>query len=153
MQLTLYTDYAIRTLLYLGARPDQTVPVAEISAAYGISNNHLAKVAKMLVRDGLVEGRRGRDGGLQLACAPDEICIGTLVRNTEEHRLLECFDPKTSTCPLTGHCRLERAMHEARNAFFEVLDRYTLADMLENRRDLVQLLTPSQAKRRGAGAE
>lgn len=146
MQLTLYTDYAMRTLIYLGARPDQTVPVSEISESFGISTHHLAKVAKMLVRDGLVEGRRGRDGGLRLAYAPEDICVGTLVRATEEHKMLECFDPKTSTCPLTGHCRLERAMHEARDAFFAVLDRYTLADMLENRRELVQLLLPRQAK-------
>ncbi len=150
MQLTLYTDYAMRTLIYLGARPDQTVSVAEISESFGISTNHLAKVAKMLVRDGLLEGRRGRDGGLRLACAPEDICVGTLVRATEEHNLLECFEPKTSTCPLTGHCRLERAMHEARAAFFAVLDGYTLADMLENRRELVQLVSPRNAKGTGA---
>jgi len=147
MQLTLYTDYAIRTLLYLGSRPDQIVPVSEIGASYGISTNHLAKVAKMLVRDGLVEARRGREGGIRLARDPADICIGALVRATEEHQLLECFDSKTSGCPLTGHCRIERAMREARQAFFGVLDRYSLADMLENPAKLVQLLTPAQRAR------
>ena len=148
MQLTLYTDYAIRTLLYLGSHPGQIVPVAEIGASYGISVNHLAKVAKMLVRDGLVEARRGREGGIRLARDPADICIGALVRATEEHRLLECFDSNTSSCPLTGKCRIERVMHEARQAFFGVLDRYTLADMLENPAKLVQLLTPAHRRAR-----
>jgi Rrf2 family nitric oxide-sensitive transcriptional repressor len=148
MQLTLYTDYALRTLLYLGTRPEQVVPVSEISASYGISANHLAKVAKMLVREGLVEGRRGRDGGLRIAHAPADICLGTLVRATEEHTLLECFEPKTSTCPLTGFCRIERTMHEAQEAFFTVLDGYTLADMLENTARLNSLLSPSRLTRK-----
>jgi Rrf2 family nitric oxide-sensitive transcriptional repressor len=141
MQLTLYTDYAIRTLLYLGTRPGEVVPVSRISASYGISNNHLAKVAKMLVREGLLEGRRGKDGGLRLVDAPAEICLGTLVRATEEQKLLECFDAKTSTCPLTGRCSVERAMHEAREAFFRVLDRYTLADMLAGTPHLTSLVS------------
>ncbi|MFT3923132.1 MAG: Rrf2 family transcriptional regulator [Myxococcales bacterium] len=148
MQLTLYTDYAIRTLLYLGTRPDQIVPVSEISAAYGISAHHLAKVAKMLVREGLLEGKRGKEGGLRLASAPADICLGSLVRATEEHNLLECFDPKSSSCPLTGYCRVERAMHEAREAFFGVLDGYTLSDMLENTPRLVSLLSPSRLTRK-----
>jgi Rrf2 family transcriptional regulator, nitric oxide-sensitive transcriptional repressor len=147
MQLTLYTDYALRTLLYLATRPEQVSPVSQISAAYGISTHHVAKVAKMLVREGILEGRRGKDGGLRLLHAPGDICLGTLVRATEEQKLLECFDPKTSTCPLTGHCRVERAMREAREAFFSVLDGYTLADVLENAPQIVALLSPARLAR------
>lgn len=97
----------------------------------------------MLVDSGLVEGRRGRDGGLSLAVDAKDICLGTLVRATEDHTLLECFEPKTSTCPLTGYCLVERAMREAREAFFAVLDRYTLADVVQNTPKLVRLLAPS----------
>lgn len=146
MQLTLYSDYALRTLLYLGAREGQVVPVSEIGASFAISTNHLAKVAKMLVQAGLVEGRRGRDGGLRLALEPNDICLGALVRATEDHTLLECFEPKTSSCPLTGNCLIERAMREAREAFFAVLDRYTLRDLLQNGPQLLRLLSPNARK-------
>lgn len=146
MQLTLYTDYAIRTLVYLAMHPERVVPVSEVGRAFDISTNHLAKVAKMLTRAGLVSARRGRDGGLTLAVAPEEIRLGALVRRTEGHDLLECFDRDASTCHLTGACRIERAVREARDAFFAVLDRYTLAELVVNRPQLVQLLTRAQRK-------
>lgn len=146
MQLTLYTDYAIRTLVYLGTHPARVVPVSEIGGVFGVSTNHLAKVAKMLTRAGLVNARRGRDGGLTLAVAPEEIRLGALVRLCESHDLLECFDRKTSTCQLTGACRVERAVREAQEAFFAVLDRYTLAELVGNRPQLIQLLTRSKRK-------
>lgn len=133
MQLTVYTDYALRTLLYLGVQPGRPVPVPEIAAAYGISAHHVAKVAKALVRGGFVKSHRGRAGGLELALAPEQIKVGAIVRETEPTLdLLECFDHRTSTCPITGVCRLERTLHDARAAFFEVLDRTTLADLLTN---------------------
>lgn len=148
MQLTLYTDYAVRTLVYLAMYPDRVVPVSEIGRSFSISTNHLAKVAKMLTRAGLVSARRGREGGLMLAVAPKEICLGAVVRRTEGHDLLECFDRNTSACHLTGACRIERAVREARDAFFAVLDRYTLAELVANRPQLVQLL--GRAKRNAA---
>ena len=116
MQLTLYTDYAIRTLIYLGTHSARVVPVSEIGAAFGISTNHLAKVAKMLTQAGVVSARRGREGGLTLLMKPEQIRLGALVRRTEGHDLLECFDRKTSRCALTGSCRVEHALREARKA-------------------------------------
>ncbi|MCO5168484.1 MAG: Rrf2 family transcriptional regulator [Planctomycetes bacterium] len=141
MQLTLYTDYALRTLLYLGLHPGRPVPAPEVARAYGVSPHHVAKVAKALVRDGFVRARRGRSGGLELAVAPEDLRIGAVVRRTEPTLdLLECFDRRASTCPITGACRLERVLHDARGAFLEVLDRTTLADLLTNRSALAQRL-------------
>ena len=140
MQLTLYTDYALRTLMYLATHADRVVPVSEVSAAFAVSPNHVAKVAKDLTRAGYVSARRGRDGGLQLARPPATISVGEVVRALEHHELLECFEPKTSSCSLTGVCRLERALRQARDAFFAVLDDYTLRDLIENAPQLIRIL-------------
>lgn len=133
VQLTIYTDYALRTLMYLAINRARPVPAPEIAAAYGISAHHVAKVAKDLVRGGFLRSHRGRSGGLELARAPARINVGEVVRFSEPTLdLLECFDRTSSSCPLTGGCRLERKLHEARAAFMNVLDRTTLAELTDN---------------------
>ncbi len=143
MRLTQFSDYALRTVLYLGAEPGVVVPVARIARAYGISYNHLTKVASLLCELGVVQPVRGRHGGLQLAMAPSDINIGWLIRQTEpDFSLVECFDPRTDTCPITPECRLKSALADALHGFLGVLDQHTLADFLggATRRDrLVQL--------------
>lgn len=141
MHLTLYTDYAFRSLIYLGTHPDRTVPVSEISAAYNISLHHVAKVAKTLVRFGFVKAQRGKLGGLRLARAPREINVGEVIRSTEPNLdLLECFDKETNTCSIAGICRLEDVVREARNAFFKVVDGYSLEQIIANHEQLRGLL-------------
>jgi Rrf2 family nitric oxide-sensitive transcriptional repressor len=129
MRLTRYTDYALRTLLYLGANEPRQSSIGEIARAYGISENHLTKVVHQLGRLGLVRTIRGRGGGLRLALAPGEIVVGAVVRQTEEDlALVECFGG--AACAITSACRLRQALGEALSAFLAVLDRYTLADLL-----------------------
>ena len=141
MQLTRFSDYALRILMYLGAHPGQVVPTAAISEAYDISPDHVAKIAKWLTQHGYVSAQRGKSGGISLAKKPASIRIGALIRETEPHLdLLECFEPKTSRCPLTRACQLKHALGRAHAAFFAVLDEYTLADLLDNSSTLVQLL-------------
>lgn len=141
VQLTIYSDYALRTLMYLGAHTERPVSVPEVAAAYQISPHHLAKVAKALVRGGFARAHRGRAGGLELVKSPRDLTVGDVLRFTEPTLdLLECFDRTTSTCPLTGACRLERTLHDARAAFFAVLDRTTLADLLAGTPALVSRL-------------
>jgi Rrf2 family nitric oxide-sensitive transcriptional repressor len=142
MQLTRFSDYALRILLYLGSHPGQVVPASAISDAYDISPDHLAKIAKWLTQQGYVVAQRGKNGGISLEKRPDSIRIGTLIRETEPHDdLLECFDATINRCPLTSACRLKQALQRAHGAFFAVLDEYTLADLLGNQRELLQLLT------------
>jgi Rrf2 family nitric oxide-sensitive transcriptional repressor len=141
VQLTLFSDYALRTLIYLGSHPGQVVPSAHISEAFGVSSDHMAKVTKWLSQHGYVHAQRGKTGGLTLARSPGSIRVGQLICETEPHmNLLECFQPETNRCPLTPACKLKRALHEARAAFVAALDAYTLADLLGNRHQLVQLL-------------
>ena len=136
MRLTLHSDYALRTLIFLGLRPQRLVSIAEIAKAYRISENHLTKVVHRLGQAGFVETLRGRGGGLRLARPPEEIRIGDVVRATEEDlALVTCFAPDGTPlpgvgCAISGACRLQGALAEALGAFMAVLDGRTLRDML-----------------------
>jgi len=143
VRLTQFSDFALRTVLYLGAHPDRVVPVVEIARAYGISYNHLTKVAARLCDLGVTETVRGRRGGLRLAMSPPAVNIGWLVRQTEsDFILVECFDEATDRCPITPACKLRRVLHDALERFLSALDEHTLADFLaapRHRQQLVQL--------------
>jgi Rrf2 family nitric oxide-sensitive transcriptional repressor len=141
MQLTLFTDYALRTLMYLGAHPGEVVPASTISEAYRISLEHTAKAAKWLTQRGYLRAQRGNGGGLTLARPPESVRLGALIRETEPHLdLFECFDTARASCPLTSACKLKAALFRAREAFLDVLDSYTLADLITNSPELLQLL-------------
>lgn len=136
MQLTTHTDYSLRTLIYLAIHKDQgPITVQVIADSYGISANHIAKVAQTLTQLGYVTSLRGRGGGLVLARLEDSINIGTLVRETENLKLLDCFGPD-STCPIEPVCKLKDMLWQAQQAFLETLDGYTLVDVISNEREL-----------------
>ena len=140
MQLTQFSDYSLRLVLYLATHPDEVVTLQEVSEAYRISQHHLVKVAKRLIDAGTVASVRGRRGGLRLNWAPTDIRIGELVRMTEPHfNLVECFDRARNTCPIEGACGLTGVLQEARDEFFGVLDRHTLADFIPRAPALLQL--------------
>lgn len=147
MQMTTHTDYALRLLIYLGIhREDTPATVQDAAIRYRISTNHLAKVAQRLVQLGYITSQRGRGGGLELALAPDDINVGELVRNTETFGLVECFRDD-SNCPIEPGCRLKHALSEANEAFLEVLDNYTLADLIQPKIRISKLLDMRPAAR------
>jgi Rrf2 family transcriptional regulator, nitric oxide-sensitive transcriptional repressor len=140
MQLTLFSDYSLRVLLYLSTHYDRRVPLPEISAAYRISQHHLVKVVQKLVEEALVESVRGRGGGLRLAREPGEINIAAVVRLTEPNlTLVECFDARTNQCPIDAACGLKTALVRAQGAFFAELEQYSLADFSSRGPALIQL--------------
>lgn len=140
MQLTQYTDYALRTLIYL-AICDDNATITEIAERYRISRNHLVKVVHNLGKLGYITTTRGRQGGLRLAYPPSEINMGEVVRRTEPNfHLVECFDASRNQCVITPACRLMGVLGEAFDAFLQVLDQYTLEDMAANREPLRRLL-------------
>jgi Rrf2 family nitric oxide-sensitive transcriptional repressor len=147
MRLTVYTDYALRVLMYAALHPDRLCTIGEISSAYGISRNHVMKVVYELGVAGDIETIRGQQGGFRLARRPEDIVLGEVVRRTEpEVAIVPCFEPATSYCAIAPACKLKRALHQATNAFFAVLDGYTLADLTENHAVLRELLPVAAAK-------
>jgi Rrf2 family nitric oxide-sensitive transcriptional repressor len=130
MQLNRFTDYACRALMYAAVHDGERCTVDDIAAAFAVSRHHLVKVVNELQHLGYLETRRGRSGGLKLARLPADIRLGTLVRQTEASlALVECFERDT-TCPLNPACRLQGVLREATEAFLDVLDRYSLADLV-----------------------
>ncbi|HVJ89235.1 MAG TPA: Rrf2 family transcriptional regulator [Labilithrix sp.] len=147
MQLLLYTDYALRALLYVGAHPSEPVPASAIAEAYGISVDHVSKATKALTRAGLLRAKRGAGGGVELAKPASEIRVGDVVRLFERDKgLVECFRASESSCKITPVCRLRRALEQAEKAFYAELDGWTLADLVENRPQLVRLLRSAEPR-------
>ena len=129
MHLSLFSDYSLRVLMFAALKGESFL-LDEVTAAYGISRNHLAKVVHNLSKLGYLETQRGRGGGISLARPAEEIRIGKLVKETENQPILvECFDPATNTCPINGCCRLKGILAESMAAFYATLDRYTLKDL------------------------
>ena len=134
MQLTSYTDYSLRALLYLAKEPGRLVTVTEISEHYGVSRNHMVKVVHNLGTLGFVKTVRGKSGGVRLAHKPEDIVIGDVVKKTEPHMdIQECFNKETNTCPMIDDCRLMGVLYEARASFLAVLNDHTLADMMKSK--------------------
>lgn len=142
MHITRYTDYSLRVLMYVALKSDGLPTIREIAESYGISKNHLMKVVQELNNKGYLQAIRGKNGGLRLKDAPESINLGELVRDTEQDiTLVECLG-QNSQCALTPACRLRGIFAEALEAFFRVLDDYTLADLVHPRKakEMKQLL-------------
>lgn len=150
MELTYYTDYALRVLVFAGLREEKLCLISEIAEHYGISENHLMKVVHGLAQGGFVRTYRGRGGGLTLAKDPKDIVIGAVVRHMEgPFRPVECFRGGNK-CAISGPCDLPGMLDEAFKAFIAVLDGYTLADILERRTQLARrLFAPTRSRPQG----
>lgn len=133
MRLTLKTDYALRTLLFLGQQRERLSSIGEVARFHSISENHLVKVVHELGRHGFIETIRGKGGGIRIAPSTMQARIGDVVRAMEDDMaLVACFGPQEPgrACLLTDACSLQGLLHQALRAFMAELDRYTIADML-----------------------
>ena len=141
MRLTTFTDYCLRTLIYVALKRDERATIDEIAEHYGINRNHLVKVVFRLGQLGYLDTLRGKGGGIRLAKDPAEIKLGALVRETEDDlALVECFRGRDSRCVIEPVCVLKTALQQALRAFLEALDGYTIADLLTPSRRLARLL-------------
>jgi Rrf2 family nitric oxide-sensitive transcriptional repressor len=132
LRLTVYTDYALRMLMYLALKDDGLATIAEIAESYDISKNHLTKIAHQLGVAGYVTTVRGRRGGLRLAIFAEAISLGEIVRLAEpDMALVSCFKPIDAPCALRRCCVMRGALEKACLAFIAVLDDYTLADLVK----------------------
>ena len=146
MRLAFSTDYSLRLLILVGLEPDRLVTIEEVADRFGISKNHLMKVAHQLGLAGYLETVRGRNGGLRLGKMPDQIVVGEVVRRMEpDFAVVECESP-TGYCKIAPCCTLRSAMREAVQAFLEKLDQYTLEDLLRPRSKLRRLLGFNQER-------
>jgi Rrf2 family nitric oxide-sensitive transcriptional repressor len=132
MRLTIYTDYALRTLMHLAVHRERLVTIQDIADLHGIAKNHLTKVVHQLGLLGVVETVRGRNGGLKLGKEPAQINIGAVVRNTEpDFFMAECFNRARNECVLTPSCVLKGVLSSATAAYLAVLDGVSLEDLVK----------------------
>ncbi|MDI2090562.1 RrF2 family transcriptional regulator [Commensalibacter oyaizuii] len=140
MQLSRYTDYALRILIYLGIHNDRLSSIHEIATCYDISQNHLMKIVHDLGKANFIETVRGRRGGLQLHKSPAEITLGSIIRYTEEaEKPIKC-----GNCLIQNSCIIQDIVTKAFESFYEVLDKYTLANVLHDYEKLEHLLKSSR---------
>ncbi len=145
MQLSQFTDFALRTLILTALNADRRTTVDDVAEVYGISREHVRKVVRQLSRLGFLDSTRGRNGGIRLGLPAEKIRIGDVVRGTETNfALAECLRRDgDGQCPIDGACRLTGILRGAAGAFLAELDRHTLADVLVNRTALLNRLTPA----------
>ncbi len=143
MHLTTFSDYSMRVLMYLALQQEQRVTIADIAQCYQISDNHLTKVVHFLARAGYVRTIRGKGGGLKLNRSVEAINLGEVLRRTEgDEGLLPCVNGEGDCC-LIPVCRLTGILRESQQAMYQVLDKYTLADLLVDKAPLRKILMPN----------
>ncbi|MEO9970170.1 MAG: Rrf2 family transcriptional regulator [Hyphomonadaceae bacterium] len=144
MQITTFSDYCLRILIFLAVDDAAKTSSKEIAQRYGISIEHAAKASKWLTRAGYVESVRGKGGGISLVRAPDTIKLGQLIRLTEGRKgLVQCQRDHNNECIIHGACALPSILNTALSAFYETLDGFTLADVIKNQEGLAALLQNS----------
>lgn len=152
MQLTQYTDYSLRVLIYLAKKPEGLTTVSEIAEYHGISRNHLVKVIHNLAIKGFILTTRGRNGGMRLSCPPSKIVLGNVIRNTEPNfDIAECFNTANNCCVITQDCGLKSIFREAQMGFIKAMDKYTLADVATRDSPLSKPISPPSATRTRSG--
>ena len=138
MQLTSFTDYGLRALIYMASLPDdQMTNISQVTDVYGVSRNHMVKIINQLSRAGLVTAVRGKNGGIKLGKPAQTIRIGAVVRELEPLSLVNC---DSDFCHITPACRLKQVLHTAVEHFLDELNQYTLADMVKDNSPLYKLL-------------
>lgn len=133
MKLTLKTDYALRTLIFLGSKPESLASIAEVAQFHRISENHLIKVVHELGRKGFIKTLRGKGGGISITEQALQATIGDVVRAMEDDlALVACFKPQAAqdACELSCGCHLQAILFQALTVFMSELDKYRVADLL-----------------------
>lgn len=129
MRITRFSDIGLRVLIYLSGADKDRAPatVAEIAAQFDIPVNHLVKVVGQLARAGWIRALRGRNGGLVLQADAATLRVGAVLRELEgDAELIDC---EGQQCRLSQDCLLRGALAAGLRAFYQAMDKYTLADL------------------------
>lgn len=131
MQLSKFSDYAFRALIYLAKNEDKLCTVEELARELETSEHHMKKVVHKLATAEYIHSMKGRNGGLRLGMEPTEINLGRVLELTEENmNIFACFQDH-SDCPLLGSgCKLKRIAYSAMQDFMKRFSAYTLQDLL-----------------------
>jgi len=130
LNLSKFSDYAFRILIYLAKNQDKICTVEELATNLQISEHHLKKIVHRLGKTEYVISTKGRNGGLKLGMEPKDINLGKILIITEESiNVSECFSSAKHTCS-TSKCRLKAILSSSISSFVNEFSKYTLEDIL-----------------------
>lgn len=131
MRLNQASDFALRILMLLASEEDP-LTVDQVATRLLLVKSHVMKIVARLSQAGFVDAQRGRKGGLTLGRPAKDIMIGQVVRLIEaDFAIVECMRPAQSNCTFGPQCALKGVIHEAAEAFLDVLDNQNLAALVE----------------------
>lgn len=131
MQLSKFTDYSFRALIYLANKKDSLATVEELANALQISEHHLKKIIHKLAKTNYVVSLKGRGGGLKLGMDPKNINLGDILRVTEDNlNIVECFNKPENCSLINGGCKLKHIISNSLENFINEFSKYTLKDIL-----------------------
>jgi Rrf2 family nitric oxide-sensitive transcriptional repressor len=134
MHLTRHTDYGMRILIYLALLPkNEKASIDTVSSLYDISKNNVNKIVHQLGKAKIIETQRGKGGGFFLKLSPENINIGDMILLMETS--LEIIDCEAQKCRILSACKFKGILDEAKKSFIDTLNKYTLADLMEESKD------------------
>lgn len=137
MRLTKQTSYAVRILVECALAEGGLIKMAQIAQRYQIAEHNLAKTLPPLVKAGFVKSVRGRKGGICLALPPGEIRLGDMVKTIETTNVeTDCTGAGPVECAIRPAAPMNRILDEALEAFIDVLNEHTLADLMHGRENI-----------------
>ena len=130
MQLSKFSDYSFRALIYLAQNRDRLCTVEELARELDTSEHHMKKVIHKLATHQYITSLKGRGGGLCLSREPKDINLADILKVTEENmNLFVCF--QNNSCPLlSANCRLKSITHAALQEFLKKFSDHTLYDLI-----------------------
>lgn len=143
MQIKKYTDYGLRVLMYLALQnPGTRSTIKDICSAYDIPKNHVNKIIHHLGKAGLIDTKRGKNGGFALARAPQEIRLDKVIREMEgDTPWVNC---RTPYCKIVPVCTLKDILAQGKTKFYDYLSEYTLASLVANKQELIAVFELEQ---------
>lgn len=126
--------YALRVLIDMAEHQSENfIPLKEIAARQEISEKYLETIVKLLVKDGILVGLRGKGGGYRLKRAPGQITVGHVLRLTEDSLApVSCLGPGADSCERASACRtlpMWKGLYELINDY---LNKYTVEDLMQS---------------------
>ncbi len=131
MQLSKFTDYTFRVLIYMAKHEEELTTVEQLAIVLDVSEHHLKKVIQKLAKTDYLISIKGRAGGIKLGCPPKEINLGEVLKMTEDNlNIVACLNTDEKCAFITGECKLKKIINQSLERFIEVFSQYTLEDIL-----------------------
>lgn len=135
MKISTKGRYALRMMIEFGMNPSECTKISQVAARQGISDKYLEQIVTILLKAGYVRSLRGAQGGYMLTREPEEYTVGMILRQTEGSLSpVSCLDDEVNQCENAGRCTTLNVWTQIKDAVDEVVDRVTLADLIEEQK-------------------